>query len=128
MAFVVERTLLVRGFLLELTDALTIGPDATHAAFILFDKEPELISTFADSSYYSGEDVHYMIEGLPNGLGRRTFIDRALTEANLSLFSVEGGDRPKFSNVLILLTDGKTNPASEPFSSIIPSLQVRLQS
>ena len=82
MAFVVDRTRsvgktnfeLVRGFLLELTDALTIGPDATHAAFILFDKEPELISTFADSSYYSGEDVHYIIEGLPNELGRRTFL------------------------------------------------------
>ena len=134
MAFVVDRTKsvrpenfkLVKGFLLEICDALSIGPNATHTGFVLFAKSPNVLNTFADSQYYSSESVHHLIQNIPENLGSRTFIDRALKAANNSLFTDEGGDRPDFPNVLILLTDGKTNPDSEPFSDIISSLKVRM--
>ena len=132
MAFLVDKTESVgkenfeleKGFLMEVSNALTIGPDATHAAFILFAKDAEVLNTFAESEYYSNEKVQNLIEGIPVKLGSRTFIDRALKAADEQLYTVEGGDRPDFPNLLFLMTDGKTNPLSEPFSSIIPSLQV----
>ena len=84
-----------------------------------------MLNTFADTEYHSGEKVYDLLKGIPDNLGSPTFIDRALKEANLSLFTEKGGDRPKFPNVLILMTDGRTNSKSEPFSNIIPSLQVK---
>ena len=84
-----------------------------------------MVSTFADTQYYSAASVHHLIESIPETLGGRTYIDRALKKANAALFTEQGGDRPEFPNVLILLTDGRTNDKSEPFSSIIPSLKVK---
>lgn len=78
---------LLKGFLLELKDALTIGPDATHTAYILFDETPEVLNSFADSEFYSGEKVHDLIESIPDTLGSKTYIDRALKTANDELFT-----------------------------------------
>ena len=133
MAFLVDKTQsvglenfrLLKGFVLELCNALTIGPEATHTGVILFANYPEVLNTFADSAYYSGGSVHRLVQSIPDNLGSRTYIDRALIAANDKLFTEVGGDRPEFPNVLILLTDGRTNSKSEPFSSIIPSLEVR---
>ena len=132
MAFLVDKTdsvgednfKLVKGFLMGVSNALTISPDATHTAFILFAKKAEVLNTFADSEYYSNQNVHHLIENIPVKLGSRTFIDLALKAAADKLYTDEGGDRPDFPNLLILITDGRTNPNSEPFSNIIPSLQV----
>ena len=117
---------LVKGFLIEVSNALIIGPDATHTAIILFDKYPEVLNSFADSEYYCSENVQHLIESIPPKLGRRTYIDRALKAAAV-LYTVQGGDRSDVPNLLILLTDGRTNPASESISSIMPSLKVTLE-
>lgn len=132
VAFVVDRTKsignetfqMVKSFLLQLTDAMSIGPDAAHVGYILFDKKPELLNTFAETEYYSAENVHSLITSIPNKLGSPTFIDRALKEANVSLFTPKGGDRPGAGNVLILITDGRTNSESEPFEGIVDALKV----
>ena len=133
VAFLVDRTESVRisnfkmlkGFLLQLSDAMPIGPEAAHVGYILFAKDAELLNTFADTEYYNRESVHSLITSITDDLGKRTFIDKALMKANDSLFTQEGGDRPNAPNVLILMTDGKTNDDSKPFSEIIPSLKVR---
>ena len=57
----------------------------------------------------------------------RTFIDKALKLAAQRFFTEREGDRPKFPNVLILFTDGRTNENSKPFSEIIPLLNVRFK-
>ena len=57
----------------------------------------------------------------------RTFIDKALKLAAQRFFTEREGDRPKFPNVLILFTDGRTNENSKPFSEIIPLLKVRFK-
>ena len=134
MAFVVDKTsslgvtnfLLLKGFLLELIAAMHIGPDATHTGIITFNRKPKVLSSFADEKYYSNDAVHQKISGIPVVLGDRTFTDKALLAADRELFTEKGGDRPKFPNVLILLTDGRTNPKSKPFSEITPLLKVRL--
>ena len=115
---------MLKGFLLQLSDAMPIGPDDTHVGYILFAKKPKLLNTFADTEYYNSENVHSLITSITNDLGGLTFIDRALIKANDSLFTPMGGDRPEAPNVLILMTDGRTNDASLPFSEIVPSLRV----
>ena len=109
---------------MEVADALDLGFDATHTGIILFAKNPTVLNTFDDSDYYSNEALHYLISSINDTLGDRTFIDRALVAANEKLFTVEGGDRPEFPNVLVLLTDGRTNPQSRNFSEIVPLLKV----
>ena len=132
MAFLVDRTnsvgmtnfRMLKGFLLQLSDAMPIGPDAAHVGYILFAKTPNLLNTFADTKYYSRENVHSLLTSIPDQLQGGTFIDKALIKANNSLFTPMGGDRPEAPNVLVLMTDGRTNKASRPFSEIVPSLRV----
>ena len=132
VAFLVDKTkslgvanfLLLKGFLLELVDAMNIGPNATHTAIITFDQKAKVVSTFADTQLYNSDAVHQLIDNLPITFGHRTFIDKALITADKKLFSKEGGDRPEYPNVLILLTDGRTHRDSKPFSEITPLLKV----
>ena len=135
MAFILDKTkslgmanfLLLKGFLLELVDAMDIGPDATHTAIITFSKKAKVLSTFADKQFYSSDAVHQLIDEMPITFGERTFIDNALITANKALFTDEGGDRPNHPNVLILFTDGMTNPKSQPLSQITPLLKVGVE-
>ncbi|CAH3020804.1 unnamed protein product, partial [Porites evermanni] len=133
VAFLVDRTRSLgrenyqrlKGFLIQIIDAINIGPNATHVGIILFSKYSKVLNTFSDSRYYKKSEVHYLIEDLSDKLKGRTFIDRALKAANNTLFTKEGGDRPKFPNALVLFTDGKTNKESKPYGEIIPSLKAK---
>ena len=132
VAFLVDRTnsvglsnyRMLKGFLLQLSDAMPIGPNATHVGYILFAKKAKLLNNFADTEYHSRENVHSLITGISDALFSSTYIDRALITANHSLFTPGGGNRLAAPNVLILMTDGKTNKDSIPFSEIVPSLRV----
>lgn len=132
VAFIVDKTkslgmanfLLLKGFLLELVDAMNIGPDATHTAIMTFGQKPKVLSTFADTQLYSSDAVHQLIDEMPITFGKRTFTDKALITAEKMFFSMEGGDRPKYPNVLILFTDGMTSDDSKPLSEITPMLKV----
>ena len=134
MAFLVDKTkslgvsnfLLLKAFLLELLDAMHIGPNSTHIGVIAFNRKPKVLSTFANEMLYSRDAAHDFIAKMSLVLGDRTFTDKALMAANSRLFTEARGDRPKIPNVLILLTDGRTNPKSKPFSAITPLLKVRL--
>ena len=119
--------MLLKGFLLQLIGAMHISPDTTHAGVITFSKEATLVSTLGDTNKYSNEAFHDHILGIPAILGKRTFIDKALNLTAQRFFTEREGDRPKFPNVLILFTDGRTNENSKPFSQIIPLLKVRFK-
>ena len=135
VAFIVDKTkslgvpnfLLLKGFLLELVAAMRIGPNATHTAIMTFSRKPKVLSNFADTRFYTNEAVHQFIVQIPVFLGDRTFTDKALMAASDRLFVERAGDRPKYPNVLILLTDGRTNAKSKKFSEITPKLKVRLK-
>ena len=135
VAFIVDKTkslgvanfLLLKGFLLEVVDAMNIGPNATHTAIMTFSKKAKVLSTFADKQFYSSDAVHQLIDEMPITLGEGTFIDKALITANKTLFTEKGGDRPNYPNVLILFTDGMTNPKSQPLSQITPLLKVSVE-
>ena len=57
--------------------------------------------------------------------GRWTRTDKALEMAANKLFTVAGGDRNDKPNILIVLTDGKTNRGSKPYPEVLQPLQVR---
>ena len=116
--------MLAKGFFAELVGALNISRDATHVGIILFARKGKVISTFADEKFYNKEALYQFIENIPDKRSMPTRIDRALIAANKSLFTPEGGDREKFPNVLIALTDGRSHPDSTPFAEIVPSLKV----
>jgi len=132
VAFLLDRTrsltiadfMLAKGFFAKLLGALNISRDATHVGIILFAKYGNVISTFAEETFYSKEALYRFIENIPDKRFMPTRIDRALIAANNSLFTPAGGDREKFPNVLILLTDGRTHRDSTPFAKIVPSLKV----
>ena len=104
-----------------------MSPDTTHAGVITFNRKATHLSTLADKNKYSNEAFHDHILSISVTLGTRTFIDKALKLAAQRFFTEREGDRPKFSNVLILFTDGRTNENSKPFSEIIPLLKVRFK-
>ena len=134
MAFIVDKTkslgvanfLLLKGFLLELVAAMNIGPNATHTAIMTFSKKPKILSYFANTKFHSNEVVHEFISDIPVFLGGGTYTDKALMAAADRIFIERAGDRLEYPNVLILLTDGRTNSKSRPFSEIIPKLRVKL--
>ena len=123
----VVNFMLLKGFLLQLIGAMYISPDTTHAGVITYSKKATLLSTLADANKHNNRAFHNYILAIPVSLGRRTFTDKALKLAAQRFFTEKEGDRPKFPNVLILLTDGKTNADSKPFSEIIPLLKVRFK-
>ena len=61
--------------------------------------------------------MEYLAEG--------TRTDKALALANTALFTKEGGDRRNGVNILIVITDGKTNPIhSVPYETVLAPLRV----
>ncbi|PFX22694.1 collagen alpha-3(VI) chain-like [Stylophora pistillata] len=133
LALLVERTrslgkrnfLLLKGFVLKLVQALSIGPDQTHAGIILFSRRLRILNTFRNTNYHSNEALYNRIDSIRTELGRGASIDRALKAANTLLFTRKGGDRPDFPNTLILFTDGRTNKASRPYANTIRSLKAK---
>jgi len=98
---------LLKGFVAQLIGGLNIGRDSTHVGLILFDSKAKVSSTFADESLFTKDALHQPVEKISDKRYKPTRTDKTLIAANNKLFTAEGGDRSKFSNVLIILTDGK---------------------
>ena len=59
--------------------------------------------------------------------GGWTRTDKALEMAAQKLFTDAGGDRKDKPNILLVLTDGKTNRGSKPYPEVLRPLQVGTQ-
>lgn len=119
-----ENYRFLKGFVLQIVNAMDIRPEGTHVAFVLFAKDVTILNTFKDRACYSNEAAHNLIKNSPDDLGSKTFIDRALEAANDKLFTKKGGSRAHVPKVLVLFTDGRTNPSSKPFEEIVRKLKV----
>ena len=134
VAFLLDRTkslsipdfMMAKGFLGQLVTALNISREGTHVGLILFANKGKVYIKFDNEKYYNKDDLYEFVQDLPHDRFMPTRIDRALLAANNTLFVPEGGDREGFPNVLIILTDGRTHPNSQPFVEIVPSLEVSL--
>ena len=113
-------------FVADLVKHFKVSQQGTHFGAIVFSSTPELQFSFADKQFYKSESLITKIKNF-SYLGEGTRTDLALTLANLELFSEQGGDRLDKSNVLVVITDGKTNKqSSQPYSEVLPPLQASI--
>ena len=96
----------------------------THFSIITFAKYPVVRCRFSDKECQGPDGVQDLITTIPDKLYWGTFTDRALVEANQTVFIPENGDRPDASNVVIVITDGKPMKGSAPYNVTVPPLRV----
>jgi len=89
-----------------------------------FAGESTLQTKFNDAAYYFEQALVDLIDDKLRGLSSPTRLDKALFMADQKMFTLDYGYRVGVRGVNILITDGKTNPASEDFSSAVQSLKV----
>ncbi|KAJ7363520.1 von Willebrand factor type A domain [Desmophyllum pertusum] len=133
VAFLLDRTRslgslknyrLLKGFLLEIVDALKVGANATRIGIVSFARTANVLNKFDDSNYHSNEALlHHLIKNIPNKLGNRTFIDLALEAANEQLFTEEGGGQAYVSQRSDSYDGWQANKDSKDYSEIIPLLK-----
>ena len=112
-------------FLEDLVGHLAISPQGTHVGAIVYHTKALLQFNLAKSEYHNLSKLQAAIRALKyTGGGTRT--DLALEAAANRIFSAAGGDRQDAANVLVVLTDGKTNRGSKPYKDVLAPLQVSM--
>ena len=113
-------------FVADLVKHFKVSQDGTHFGAIVFSSTPELQFSFADKQFYKSKRLRKKIQSF-SYLGEGTRTDLALTLANMELFSEQGGDRVDKSNILVVITDGKTNPQlSQPYADVLQPLKASI--
>lgn len=111
-------------FVANITKFFNVSEQGTHFGAIVYSSTAELQFNFANANYYNNKQLQEAIMKL-HWLGEGTRTDLALELANTDLFSPKGGDRRNKPNVLIVITDGRTNPtSSKPYAIVLKPLQV----
>lgn len=113
-------------FVADLVEHFKVSKQGTHFGAIVFSSTPQLQFNFADRQFYKTKRLRKKIKSFPH-LKKGTRTDLALSFANMELFSEQGGDRVDKPNVLIVITDGKTDPdESQPYSVVLQPLQASM--
>ena len=111
-------------FVAKVAQFFKVSERGTHFGAIVYSSTAELQFNFSNANYYNSVRLQEAIRKL-DWLGEGTRTDLALELANTELFSPKGGDRPNKPNVLIVITDGRTNPTlSKPYPEVLKPLQV----
>ena len=110
----------------NLISQFKVGEDQTHFSIITYAGDPELRVKLNDKKYHSNEELEKLFDYMKENdkLGRPTRTDKALTTVAEKVFVSENGDRPNSPNVMIIFTDGNTNPESESYDIVVPKLEV----
>jgi Mg-chelatase subunit ChlD len=95
----------------RILEGYQIGPNKTKVAVITFSAGSRLEFDF--NRYDTKEAVLEAIKDLAYTDGMCTTIYRALKQARQEVFDARAGDRPDVKNVVIILTDGETNPGTD---------------
>ena len=110
-------------FALALVNSMTIAPGASHLALMVYNIYPTMLVSFNEMD----KQNPFVIKGIlqiTEKLKGKTFTDRAIRMAGEGMFTVAGGDRPDKQDVLVILTDGRTNKASEDYDVVNKPLRV----
>lgn len=110
-------------FVISLVHKLQISSHGTRIGIIPYHSNAEVAVKFADVAHQTPDAMTRLIKGIPytHGLTRT---DIAIELANSQLFSNSGGRRIDKPNVLIVMTDGNTNPGSKSYSQVLAPLKV----
>lgn len=121
MSVGVQNFLRVKSFLVQFIHQFE--PE-THFSIITFSGKPQVQCKFSDSTCQGTDKTHDTIAEIPDRVSWGTYTDKALVAADQIVFTAEGGDRPDASNVVVVITDGKTMRGSQPFNVTVPPLRV----
>ena len=114
-----------KNFVRILVHRFQISSHGTRVGIIAYQSSSHLAVKFSDVHAQSPSAMSAIIDKISyTGGGTRT--DVALGMANSKLFSPAGGDRGDKPNVLVVITDGKTNPGSQAYSTVLKPLIVSM--
>ena len=104
-----------------------VGRDKTHFSIVTYAKDAQVRVSFDDLKYQSKAALRVLIEEMKkkDKLGNPTRTDNALKVVGEKVFDEKNGDRPESPNVMIIFTDGGTHKSSKPYSTVLPTLEVR---
>ncbi len=112
-----------RNFVRTLVHRFQISSHGTRVGIIAYQSSSHLAVKFRDVHAQTPSAMSALIDRIGyTGGGTRT--DIALEMANSGLFSSAGGDRGDKPNVLVVITDGKTNHGSKAYSTVLRPLIV----
>ncbi|PFX13743.1 coadhesin-like isoform X2 [Stylophora pistillata] len=111
-----------KDFALALVNSMNIAPGGSHLGLMVYNINATILTKFNEEDKQDPLIVKSILDDTNKLLGR-TFTDRALIKANDELFTAEGGDRPQAPDVLVLVTDGRTNKDSVPYDVVLPPLK-----
>lgn len=114
-------------FVVSLVHKLQISSQGTRIGIIPYNAIAQVSVRFSDVQHQTPVAMTNLINRIPYTSGN-TRTDRALELANSQLFSSAGGDRSNRKNVLIVMTDGKTNAGSKPYKTVLAPLKVKVTS
>ena len=111
----------------SLIDKYDVGDSETHFSIVTYDKDAKVRVSLNDKEYHSKEALQNLLDEMKENdkLGSPTRTDKALKIVGEEVFVEENGDRSESPNVMIVFTDGNTHKSSEPYDTVIPTLQVR---
>lgn len=97
-------------FVNDIVDFLDVGSDETRVAAVSFSNH--LFPQFGFNDYTTKTDVLTAINGIKHSMGDATRTYLALEHTHQKLFAPGNGERPDVVDVVVVLTDGATNPGS----------------
>jgi len=110
-----------KNFVRTLVHRLQISSHGTRVGIIAYQSSAHLAVKFSDVHAQTPSAMSGIIDKISyTGGGTRT--DIALEMANSGLFSSGGGDRGDKPNVLVVISDGKTNRGSKAYSTVLRPL------
>lgn len=111
-------------FVLALVNSMKIAPNTSHLALMVYSVKPTILVNFKDLDKQNPAVIKDILKHYGR-LGRKTFTDKAIKEAGKVMFTFEEGDRPDKPDILVVLTDGRTNTNSQPYDEVNKPLRVR---
>jgi len=111
-----------KAFVISLVHKLQISSHGTRIGIIPYHSNAQVSVKFSDVQHQTPDAMTKLIRGIPYTSGY-TRTDIAIELANSQLFTSAGGLRSDKPNVLIVMTDGKTNAGGNPYKTVLAPLK-----
>ena len=117
-----ENIQVLKDALVDLVQKFDISEDTTHVSLETFFKRATVHNKFNDPTYWSVSAVIDLINNSFDKLRSPTRVDLALEAADEIMYTAANGDRSGEVNVLVVLTDGRTQDATN-FNALNSSVE-----
>ena len=113
----------VKVFLVKLVDQIHVSHRMTHVAVIHYNHRAMLDWDLSSDRAQNAANLKEGIMGIKYQPGG-TRTDKAMESASENIFKTQHGERSNVPHVLLVITDGKTNPSSKSYSVVLKPFQV----